>query len=176
MIKKLHDYYEEKIKDNIYYPVTKNNYHKLFEYVITIDGLKVLHELKRQFIRDDKSLTPTELLKLGKLWNTYASTNGNMKEMLELDNYMLRTAKQVNVKERINLLEDGLITVNEDYDPRQMKYYMTWSKIIPWRAGDPDPNNLYNYCDKCHELVWHFYGYSNDDDLHLCLLRSMKFR
>ncbi len=176
LTKKLRDYYNEKIKDNVYYPVTKNNYHKLFEYVITIDGLKVFHELKRQFIMDDKSLTPTELLKLGMLWNSYASTNRNKKEMLELDNYILRVSKRVNRKTRINLLEEGLIIINKDYDPKQMEYHLTWRKIILWRTNDPDPNNPHDYCDKCNELVWHYYGYSDDDDLHLCLLCSIKFR
>lgn len=150
MIDKLHDYYEKKIEDNVYYPVTKNNYHKLFEYVITVEGLKVFNELKRRFIRDDKSLTSIELLKLGKLWNTYASTNGNVKEMLELDDYMSRTAKQVNVKERINLFKEGLIMVNKDYDPKQMEYHITWKKTIPWRANNP---NIQDWCAICKRVV-----------------------
>lgn len=178
MRKSIRDYYYEKIDGNVFYPITKKNLHKLNKFVITVDGLKYFNELRRKFIRDDSSLTLTELANLGQLWLHYAATNRNPQEVTEWDNYIFRVANKVDLlHEKITLRKNGFIIPNKEYDPKQMEYHRIWTNVILQKMKERDPTDPTSYCDKCGQIVEDdFWGYSNDDDLHYCFKCDKKMR
>lgn len=146
MNKKIIEYYYEKMDKNVFYPITKKNLHKINKFVITIDGLKYFNELRRKFIKDDSSLTLTELANLGSLWLYYASTNQKPHELSEWNDYIFRVANRGNLlKEKRTLRQLGLIIPNKEYDPKQMEYHHIWRKIILWKMSEHDMNY---YCDE----------------------------
>jgi len=175
---KFHNYYFEKITQNPFYPITKSNLHKINKYVITIKGLEYFNELRRKFILNDSNLTTTELANLGKLWQFYASTNRKPKEIQEWNNYIFRVGKMINLlKEKTSLVKGVHFELNKEYEPTQMEYHRIWTDVILKKMSERDPYSSYSYCDKCEGLIEdNFYGYSNDDDLHLCKTCNMIYR
>ena len=65
---------------NPLYPVSVDDYPKLFDYVLTVDGLVYFQKLKRNYILG-KDLTLDEYNKLRLLYVYYATANKNPKEV-----------------------------------------------------------------------------------------------
>lgn len=65
---------------NPLYPVDVDDYPKLFDYVLTVDGLKFFQSLRRKY-NQGKKLTLDEYNKLRLLYVYYATANRNPKEV-----------------------------------------------------------------------------------------------
>jgi len=65
---------------NPLYPIELDDYHKLFDYVLTSDGLIFFQSLKRKYILG-KNLTLDEYNKLCLLYVYYATANRNPQEV-----------------------------------------------------------------------------------------------
>lgn len=72
---RLYKYYIDRTAENPFYPVTRENLHKIFSSVITIKGLQYFYFLRRKFIKVDSKLSRLELASLGGLWFHHATTN-----------------------------------------------------------------------------------------------------
>ena len=175
MNEKLHIYHSEKTNENIFYPIREKNLHKIHEYTITVEGLKYFNELKRKFIKDDSSLTSTEFANLGCLWLHYAATNNNLRGIFEWEEYIFRVGKKIDpIKAKRILKTMKLIIPNKEYDPKQMEYHDTWSTMIWRKIRERDPKSPDSKCNKCGQLIENnFYGYSNDDKFHLCMICNL---
>ena len=66
--------------ENPLYPIDVDDYPKLFDYVLTSDGLVFFHTLKRKYVLG-KEMTLDEYNKLRLLYVYYATANRNAKEV-----------------------------------------------------------------------------------------------
>lgn len=67
--------------NNPLYPILIDDYPHLFDYVLTVQGLKYFHNLKRDYFLG-KELALDEYNKLRLLYIYYATANKNSKEVL----------------------------------------------------------------------------------------------
>jgi hypothetical protein len=128
---KLYKYYIDKTAKNPFYPVTRENLHKMLTSVITIKGLKLFYRLRRRFIKDDSNLSRIELANLCGLWFYHATTNRNLHELLEWDDYVSRVGIDMDFRTVKPILrKNGYIIVNKGYDPKQMKHHRIWKETL----------------------------------------------
>lgn len=128
---KLYKYYIEKTAENPFYPVTRENLHKILTSVITVKGLQYFYFLRRKLIKVDSNLSRLELASLGSLWFHYATTNRNLHEILEWENYMSRVGVDKDFRTLKPILrKEEHIIANNDYDPKQMKYHRIWKDVL----------------------------------------------
>lgn len=106
-------------KDNPLYPISVNDYPKLFDYVLTAEGL-VFFQALRQKYNQGKSLSLDEYNKLRLLYVYYATANRNTSEVLAwqelcviLDRKGIFEKHMFESKE--NLIERLLIVKNPSY-------------------------------------------------------------
>ena len=104
---------------NPLYPIDVDDYPKLFDYVLTTDGLIYFQSLKRNYVLG-KTLTQDEYNKLRLLYVYYATANRNTSEVLAwqdlcvtLDNQGIIEKEMFQSKE--DLKKQQLITENPYY-------------------------------------------------------------
>ena len=137
---KLYQYYIEKTAENPFYPVTRENLHKMLTSVITIKGLEYFYFLRRKFIKDDSNLSRLELASLGGLWFHHATTNRDLHELLECDEYISRVGIDDDFRTLKPILrKQEYIIPNNDFDPKQMKYHRIWKETLLKKIHFKDP-------------------------------------
>lgn len=106
-------------QENPLYPIDVGDYPKLFDYVLTTDGLIYFQSLKRNYILG-KTLTQDEYNKLRLLYVYYATANRNTFEVfawqdlcVTLDNQGIIEKEMFQSKE--DLKKQQLITENPYY-------------------------------------------------------------
>jgi len=104
---------------NPLYPIGIDDYPKLFDYVLTADGLVYFQDLRHQYYQG-KSLSLDQYNKLRLLYVYYATANRNPKEVLawqeicvDLDNQGIFEKQMYLSKE--DLIKQSLITKNPLY-------------------------------------------------------------
>lgn len=117
---------------NPLHPIEIDDYPKLFDYVLTAEGLIYFQTLKRNFILG-KEMTLDEYNKLRLLYVYYATANRNSKEVfawqdlcITLDERGIFEKKMYNSKE--DLKNKSLITVNPDYLSGLYRKYVEFVK------------------------------------------------
>ena len=106
-------------RNNPLYPINMNDYPKLFDYVLTKNGLLYFHSLKRNYLLG-KELTQDEYNKIRLLYVYYATANRNSDEVfawqdlcINLDNMGIIEKGMFQSKE--SLKNNNLIIKNPDY-------------------------------------------------------------
>ncbi|WP_428326846.1 hypothetical protein [Nitrosopumilus sp.] len=104
---------------NLFYPITINDYPKLFDYVLTANGLVYFQSLKRKYVLG-KAMTQDEYNKLRLLYVYYATANRNPSEVfawqdlcVTLDNKGIIEKEMFQSKE--DLKNKQLIIENPNY-------------------------------------------------------------
>ena len=105
--------------DNPLYPISINDYPKLFDYVLTKSGLLYFHSLKRNYVLG-KKMSQDEYNKIRLLYVYYATANRNPEEVfawqdlcITLDNMGIIEKDMFQSKE--SLKKNYLIVKNPDY-------------------------------------------------------------
>lgn len=128
---KLYKYYIDKTAENPFYPITRENLHKMLTSVITIKGLQYFYFLRRKFIKVDSNLSRLELASLGGLWFYHATTNRDLHELLEWDEYISRVGIDDDFRTLKPILrKEEYIVANKDHDPKQIKYHRIWKDAL----------------------------------------------
>ena len=119
-------------KENPLYPVSIDEYPKLFDYVLTTDGLKYFQTLKRNYILG-KKLTQDQYNKLRLLYVYYATANRNPQEVfawqdicITLDDQGIIEKEMFQSKE--SLKENQLIIENPEYQSGLYRKYTEFVK------------------------------------------------
>ncbi|NNL58414.1 MAG: hypothetical protein HKP31_02970 [Nitrosopumilus sp.] len=119
-------------KKNPLYPISVDDYPKLFDYVLTAEGLIYFHTLKRNYIMG-KDLTLDEFNKLRLLYVYYATANRNPKEVyswqdvcITLDEKGIIEKDMYQSKE--NLKNKSLIVTNPQYQSGLYRKYTEYVK------------------------------------------------
>ena len=117
---------------NHLYPIEIDDYPKLFDYVLSAQGLVYFHSLKRNYILG-KELSLDEYNKLRLLYVYYATANRNFQEVfawqdicMTLDNRGIFEKDMYQSKE--GLKKKLLITVNPQYCPGLYRKYIEYVK------------------------------------------------
>ena len=120
----------ESEKKNCLYPIEIDDYPKLFDFVLTPDGLKYFHDLKRRYVLG-KEMVLDEYNKLRLLAIYYATSNRNEKEVLAwqdicvtLDNQGIFEKEMYKSKE--DLKEKSFIVPNPLYVEGLYKRYVDY--------------------------------------------------
>lgn len=106
-------------QDNPLYPIDIDDYPKLFDYVLTADGLVYFQSLRRDYVLG-KNMTQDEYNKLRLLYVYYATANRNCSEVfawqdlcVTLDNKGIVEREMFQSKE--DLKNKNLVTENPNY-------------------------------------------------------------
>ena len=117
---------------NPLYPIEIDDYPKLFDYVLSAQGLVYFHSLKRNYILG-KELSLDEYNKLRLLYVYYATANRNFKEVfawqdicMTLDERGIFERDMYQSKE--DLKDKLLILVNPEYQPGLYRKYIEYVK------------------------------------------------
>ena len=117
---------------NPLYPITIDDYPKLFDYVLTAEGLVYFQSLKRNYVLG-KSMSQDEYNKLRLLYVYYATANRNMSEVfawqdlcITLDNQGIIEKDMFSSKE--DLKEKKLIIENPHYTSGLYRKYVEYVK------------------------------------------------
>ena len=120
------------MKKNPLYPIEIDDYPKLFDYVLSAQGLVYFHSLKRNYILG-KELSLDEYNKLRLLYVYYATANRNPKEVfawqdicMTLDNGGIFERDMYQSKE--DLKDKLLILVNPEYQSGLYRKYVEYVK------------------------------------------------
>jgi len=116
------------LKKNPLYPIEIDDYPKLFDYVLTANGLIYFHILKRNYILG-KDMTLDEYNKLRLLYVYYATANRNPKEVYSWQDICITLdEKGILEKDMYNSKEDlknkSLITINPLYQSGLYRRYI----------------------------------------------------
>ncbi len=108
------------VSQNPLYPIGIADYPKLFDYVLTKDGLIFFQKLRRKYLLG-KDMSLDEYNKLRLLYVYYATANRNPKEVSlwqdlcnTLDNKRIFEKNMLHSKE--DLIKKSLITLNPNYE------------------------------------------------------------
>jgi len=118
--------------NNPLYPVEINDYPKLFDYVLSAQGLIYFHTLKRNYILG-KELNLDECNKLRLLYVYYATANKNPQEVFAWQDICITLDEQgIFEKDMYNSKEDLknklLIVMNPEYQPGLYRKYIQYVK------------------------------------------------
>ena len=118
--------------DNLLFPIDVNDYPKLFDFVLTAQGLVYFHDLKRKYILG-KNLLLDEYNKLRLLYVYYATANRNVKEVfawqdicITLDDKGFFEKNMYQSKE--DLKTQSLIVPNSQYHSGLYRQYVEYVK------------------------------------------------
>ena len=107
------------LTENPLYPISIDDYPKLFDYVLTAEGLKFFQVLRRRYVLG-KHLTQDEYNKLRLLYVYYATANRNPEQVanwqdlcVTLDGQGIIEKDMFHSKE--DLILKSLITLNPNY-------------------------------------------------------------
>ena len=117
---------------NPLYPIELNDYPKLFDYVLTKDGLVFFQNLRQKY-NQGKSLELDEYNKLRLLYIYYATANRNPKKVscwkelcLTLDLQGIQEKRMLNSKE--DLIKKSLVTKNPMYESGLYRKHIEYVK------------------------------------------------
>ncbi len=117
---------------NPLYPVDVNDYPKLFDYVLTAQGLIYFHALKRNYILG-KDMSLDEYNKIRLLYVYYATANRNPQEVfawqdicITLDDKGIFENGMYQSKE--DLKNESLIVINPEYQSGLYRKYTEYVK------------------------------------------------
>ena len=118
--------------ENPLYPIKIDDYPKLFDFVLTANGLKYFHQIKRKYTLG-KEMTLDEYNKLRLLYIYYATANKNSKEVLAwqdicitLDDRGIYEKNMYQSKEDLKL--HSLIIENPEYQSGLYRKYIEYVK------------------------------------------------
>ena len=118
--------------NNPLFPIDVDDYPKLFDFVLTAQGLVYFHDLKRKYILG-KNLLLDEYNKLQLLYVYYATANRNVKEVfawkdlcITLDDKGFFEKNMYQSKE--DLKTQSLIVPNPQYHPGLYRQYVEYVK------------------------------------------------
>jgi len=119
-------------KENPLYPIKIDDYIKLFDYVLTKDGLIYFHKIKRKYILG-KNLSIDEYNKLRIIQIYYATSNRNTNEVSfwqqmcrEMTDRGISEGKMYSSKK--DLINRNLILKNPFYRPGLYRLHIKYSK------------------------------------------------
>ena len=108
------------VSQNPLYPIDVDDYPKLFDYVLTKDGLIFFQKLRRKYLLG-KDMSLDEYNKLRLLYVYYATANRNPDEVslwqdlcITLDNKRIFEKNMLHSKE--DLIKKSLIDLNPNYE------------------------------------------------------------
>jgi len=120
------------MNQNPLHPIDIDDYPKLFDYVLTINGLEYFHTLKRNYLMG-KEMTSDEYNKLRLLYVYYATANRNVLEVsrwqdicVSLDEKGIFEKEMFASKE--DLKSNSLIIKNPDYEPGLYRKHVEFTK------------------------------------------------
>ena len=120
------------MNQNPLHPIDIDDYPKLFDYVLTINGLEYFHTLKRNYLMG-KEMTSDEYNKLRLLYVYYATANRNVLEVsrwqdicVSLDEKGIFEKEMFASKE--DLKNNSLIVKNPDYEPGLYRKHVEFTK------------------------------------------------
>lgn len=121
-------------KQNPMYLINIDDYPKLFDYVLTANGLIYFQTLKRNHVMG-KDLTLDEYNKLRLLYVFYATANRNPEEVFSWQDICITLdEKEIFEKDMYQSKEDlkskSLITINPLYQPGLYRKYIEYIKKI----------------------------------------------
>lgn len=119
-------------KQNPLYPINIDDYPKLFDYVLTANGLIYFQTLKRNYVMG-KDLTLDEYNKLRLLYVFYATANRNPEEVFSWQDICITLdEKEIFEKDMYQSKEDlkskSLIAINPLYQPGLYRKYIEYIK------------------------------------------------
>jgi len=119
-------------KKNPFYPIKIDDYPKLFDYVLTADGLVYFHILKRNYILG-KDMTLDECNKLRLLYVYYATANRNPKEVFSWQDICItldekRIFEKYMYHSKEDLKNKSLIVINPQYQSGLYRKYIAYVK------------------------------------------------
>jgi len=123
--KALLDYYQNKIKENPFYPIGPEDFHKAHKFVITITGLEYLTQIKRKFVMGEK-MTDEERANFLFLLLTYATTNRDVNTLREWNEDIIR----IGLTPTPTLFKKGYTEKNPNYDPTYFECHETWQRAV----------------------------------------------
>ena len=116
------------------YPIKVVDYPKLFDYVLTANGLVYFNSIRRNYFLQ-KDMTQDEYNKLRLLYIYYATANKNIQEVsmwqkicLSLEQKRI-LEKNMNLSKE-NLIEESLIVKNPQYVPGLYKTHIDFIKNL----------------------------------------------
>jgi len=120
------------LSKNPLFPILLDNYPKLFDYVLSVQGLAYFHKLKRDYVLGRK-LNLDEYNKLRLLYVYYATANRNSKEVFAWQN-ICKTLDDQGIFEKDmyqskeDLKNKSLIVSNPEYQPGLYRKHVEFVK------------------------------------------------
>ena len=118
--------------ENPFYPIQIDEYPKLFDFVLTANGLKYFHQIKRKYTLG-KEMTLDEYNKLRLLYIYYATANKNYKEVfawqdicITLDDRGIYEKNMYQSKEDLKI--QSMIIENPEYQSGLYRKYIEYVK------------------------------------------------
>ena len=118
--------------ENPLYPIQIDEYPKLFDFVLTANGLKYFHQIKRKYTLG-KEMTLDEYNKLRLLYIYYATANKNYKEVyawqdicITLDDQGIYEKNMYHSKEDLKI--QSMIIENPEYQSGLYRKYIEYVK------------------------------------------------
>ena len=119
-------------KTNPFHPIKIDDYPKLFDYVLTLNGLIYFHILKRNYILG-KEMNADEYNKLRLLYAYYATANRNLSEVFSLQDICITLDERGFFEKDMyqskeDLKNKSLIVINPQYSPGLYRKYTEYVK------------------------------------------------
>jgi hypothetical protein len=120
------------MKNNPLYPISIDDYPKLFDYVLTASGLVYFQTLKRRYILG-QDMTQDEYNKLRLLYVYYSTANRNVQEVFLWQDICITLDKRGIVEKEMyqskeDLKNKSLIIKNPQYSPGLYRKYTEYVK------------------------------------------------
>lgn len=120
--------------ENPLYPILIDDYPKLFDYVLTMDGLTYFYQLKRDFLLG-RNLSHDEYNKIRLLYVYYAAANRNPKEVFNWQEICTRLSNdgisENGMQESKNeLISLKYIVANPNYTPGLYRKHIQYLKSM----------------------------------------------
>lgn len=117
---------------NPLYPISIDDYPKLFDYVLTVEGLEYFYRLKRQFLLG-KALSNDEYNKIRLLYIYYAAANRNAREVEIWQEICTRLNEEGILERGMQQSKESLISLkqiikNPNYEPGLYRKHIQYLK------------------------------------------------
>lgn len=125
---------DENLSSNPFYPIELDDYPKLFDFVLTANGLMYFQELKRKYVLG-KEMSNDEHNKLRLLYIYYATDNKNKQAVsiwqeicASLDKKGITEHGMIDSKD--HLIKSKMIVGNPSYQPGVYRRYVQYIKRL----------------------------------------------
>ena len=121
-----------RLSENPYYPVSVDNYPRLFDFEITSNGIIYFERLKKEWSSEDE-ISEKQCMYLSMLHLAYAVSKKDVKECHNWQAFMFLIEKRIdledcNIKETLKQM--GCIRDNPNYNPKLYKSHIIWKNKI----------------------------------------------